>query len=1157
MKIRILGPLEVERDGHHVALGPKQQTLLAILLVNRGEPVSAERIIDSLYGGQPPSTASKTLQVHVSRLRKALGDGGRVHTSAGGYLIVLERDELDIERFEVLAHRGREALAQGDAPLASESLGEALLLWRGPPLADFTYADFAQAEISRLEELRLGALEDRIEADLASGRHAAPVGELEALVREHPLRERLRGQLMLALYRSGRQADALEAYQDARRVLVDELGIDPSKSLRDLQQAILRQDSSLDGPGDTVGATELEIQAGTFVGREAELATLHSGLQSALAGHGRVFLVSGEPGIGKSRLAEELARTARARGARVLVGRAWEAGGAPAYWPWVQSLRSLVSEVGDGDLRASLTIGGAELASLLPEVRERFPDLESPLENDPEAARFRLFEAVSSLLRHAAQSQPILLVLDDLHAADDPSLLMLRFVARELADAHVLVLAAYRDVDPTPTHPLTVAVTELFREPLTQHLSLTGLQKRDVARFIELISGEVPTEELAATIHAETEGNPLFAGEIVRLLASEGGLEAADTRQMTIPQTVRDVIARRLGHLSHECHRTLVLASILGREFRVDALSRVAELPEGDLVDVLDEAIVARVLADSPGVAGQLRFAHVLIRDTLYDGLTTIRRIGLHRRAMHALEQLYGPDPGANLAELAYHAVAGGELAEAMTYARRAGDRALALLAYEEATRLYRTALDALELDSQSEPAVKCDLLLALGDTLSKGGDASEARETFMVAAYVARESGLSEHLARAALGYGGRFPWLRAGTDRRLVPLLEEALRALGDEESELRVRLLARLAGALRDQPSLEPRSSLAREAVAIARRLGDPDTLGYALVSLTTATWGPRIEEVIPYVDEIHELAEETRDLERMFQWGWLQHIVWITLGDTSQVAAVAESHRAVADELKQRSQQWYSAVMRSVLALFRGEYPEAERLAEEARELGERAQSWDAGFSYRATIFALRRDQGRLAEVEDLVREAIDEYSGYRSFRSLALLTQCELGRTEEARVHFDDLATNDFLDLPRDAEWLFNLSVLAEVAVHLGDLRRGRMLYELLLPYAHMNAPFTGEIALGSVSRYLGLLARMLGRPADAAPHFDAALEMNSRAGARPWVARTREDYGRMLLESDDPDERERGARLIELALTTYRELGMLGPLERAGVPDPS
>jgi DNA-binding SARP family transcriptional activator len=1136
-----------------IALGPKLRMLLGILLVTGDGPLPADRIVELLYD-RPGHDAQKALQVHVSRLRKALGESS-VRTEASGYRLASDEIDLDMTRFGELAEVGRRELETGDADAASRTLADALALWRGSALADFAYAEFAQPAIALLEERRLSTFEDRVEAELALGRHAVLVGELEALSREHPVRERLTALLMLALYRSGRQAEALEAYQRARASLVDELGIDPSRTLRDLHQAILRQDPSLEHTQltSTIGTDGV---ASTFVGRESELEALHSGLESARAGEGRVFLVSGEPGIGKSRLAEEVINAARARGMRVLVGRAWEAGGAPAYWPWVQSLRTLVDDVADDDLRTLPGIAATELSGLLPELGERFGGLPEPADHDPEAARFRLFEAVASLVSKMAERQPIVLMLDDLHAADEPSLLMLRFVARELARARVLVLAAYRDVDPTPTHPLTVAVTELLREPLTQQLHLAGLARSDIARFIELLSGEVPTRELVDIIHGETEGNPLFAGEIVRLLTAEGRLDAADAEHLAIPQTVRDVISRRLEHLSEVCKRALVLASILGREFRIDALSLLAELPEDELVEVLDEALGARVLAESPGAIGQLRFAHVLIRDTLYDELTTVRRIGLHRRTMRALEDLYLRDPGPHLAELALHAAAGGEFEQAVAYAQRAGDRALALLAYEEAARLYRTALDALELDPPVKPEARCELLLALGEAQSQGGDSAEARETCLAAAAVARDSGLPQHLARAALVYGGRFPWLRAGTDRRLVPLLEEALSALGDEQSELKVRLLARLAGALRDQPSLEPRSSLAREAVAIARRLDDADTLGYALVSLTTATWGPDVEELIPYVDEIHELAEQTGDLDRTFQWGWLQHIVWITIGDTARVAAVAERHRLVADELKQRSQQWYSTVMRSVVALFRGDYAEAEQLAEEARELGERAQRWDAGFSYLAIMFALRRDQGRLAEVEDPIREAIDEYAGYRSFRSLLPLVQCELGRVDEARARFDELAAGNFLDLPRDAEWLFNLSVLADIAVYLGDRQRAEMLYEQLLPYARMNAPFTGEVALGSVSRYLGKLACLLARRGDAARHFEVALESNAHSEARPWLARTREDYGRMLLESDDPDARERGRELIALALSAYEELGMLGPLERARVLEP-
>jgi DNA-binding SARP family transcriptional activator/class 3 adenylate cyclase/tetratricopeptide (TPR) repeat protein len=247
VEFRLLGALEVDDDGREVALGPKQQSLLAILLLRRGEVVPADQLIDDLYGGRPPRSAVRSLHAHVSRLRKALGDG-RLHTIHGGYVLEVEVESLDLDRMEDLVQRGRQALSAGDAAVASSTLAEALRLWRGAPLAEFRYADWAQPEIARLEEQRLAILEDRIEAELALGHHGGLVGELEALVHEHPLRERLRGQLMVTLYRSGRQAEALDVYQDARRALVDELGIEPGRSLRELEQAVLRQDPGLDLP---------------------------------------------------------------------------------------------------------------------------------------------------------------------------------------------------------------------------------------------------------------------------------------------------------------------------------------------------------------------------------------------------------------------------------------------------------------------------------------------------------------------------------------------------------------------------------------------------------------------------------------------------------------------------------------------------------------------------------------------------------------------------------------------------------------------------------------------------------------------------------------------------------------------------------------------
>jgi predicted ATPase len=360
------------------------------------------------------------------------------------------------------------------------------------------------------------------------------------------------------------------------------------------------------------------------VGRERVLAELVGGLDDAFAGRGRLFLLVGEPGIGKSRLAEELIAHARARGARVLVGRCWEAGGAPAYWPWVQSLRAYVRENDPAALRSQLGAGAAELAQIIPELRRHFPDLPEPRALESEGARFRLFEAASSFLRSATQARPLVLVLDDLHAADEPSLLLLRFVARGLADSRLLVVGAYRDVDPTLQDPLTSALAELVREPQTAQITLPGLTEPDVTEYIELSTGSGPPPGLVQAIHAETEGNPLFVAEVVRLLEAEGRMAQAHAR-LRIPPGVRAVIGQRVRRLSERCRSLLVPASVMGREFRLDALARLSELSRDELLDVLDEAMAERVLGDVPISPGLLRFGHALIRDTLYDELSSVR----------------------------------------------------------------------------------------------------------------------------------------------------------------------------------------------------------------------------------------------------------------------------------------------------------------------------------------------------------------------------------------------------------------------------------------------------------------------------------------------------------------------------------------------------
>jgi DNA-binding SARP family transcriptional activator len=1356
MEFRILGQLEVLDEGRPIALGgSRQRALLALLLVHAGETLSTDRLIDELWGERPPVKAAKTVQMQISRLRKALaGDAG--HGSAGvvvtrerGYQLVLDPDCLDAHRFERLVAEGGSELAAGRPQRAFSALEQALALWRGRPLDDLAYEPFVQREIARLDDLRVAALEQLVDAKLGLGRHAEVVAQLERLIAKYPYRERLRSQLMLALYRCDRQADALQAYQDARRTLVEQLGIEPGERLRELERAILAQDPALVAPamesttadrgdvpspptdlpsgvvtflltdiegssglweadpggmaaaldlhdeliahsmeahggrllkmkgeGDSTvtafrrasdavaaavvvqeafgaaswpgelklrvriavhtgeaherqgdyfgpalnraarlralargGATfvsqataeivhdrlprnvelvdlgrhqlrglsraenvfELrpvaaqaapepaavtvepavarpapEVPRDRFVGRERELRELVAGLDDAVGGHGRLFLLAGEPGIGKSRLAEELMARARARGVRVLVGRCWEAGGAPAYWPWVQSLRGYVRETEPEVLRAQLGPGAADLAQIVPELRERFADLPQPPSLESEQARFRLFDATAEFLRTASSDQPILLVLDDLHAADAPSLLLLQFVTRELGPARMLMLGVYRDVDPVPQAALTEMLAAIVREPVTHRLHLDGLSEREIAQYVELTAAEIASPALVAALHDESEGNPLFVGEIVSLLSLEG-VRAEPTGQvrLALPQTVRDVIGRRLSHLSEECSRVLRLASVLGREFALDALALLAGMSEDQVLDTLDEAMAAKVVSDVPGGAGRLRFAHILIRDTLYEGLAGARRVRLHRKAVEVAEALYGDEPGPRLAELAHHAVAGSDFEKAHRYARRAGDRGLALLAYEEAARLYETALDALDRTCPLDDTSRCQLLLSLGEAEARAGNTPAAKDAFLAAAGLARELGLPRELAQAAAGYGGRIIWGRAADDIRLVPLLEEGLAALGEDRVELRIRLLARLAGALRDDPTRARRDALSREAVQLARRAGNRGALAYALEGRAAVIVAPdTIAECLALSSELCEVAEQIGERERLVQGLCDRIIAHLQLGHIRAAELDLDRADGIAQELRQPAHLWQVSGVRAMLALAAGSMPEAEQLVARALSLGRHTQPRAAIPVYRLQQYALCDFGPSLEQIEPDIRDLVDQYAARPVFRCVLAHLHARLGRTAEAKRAHEKLAQDGFSGLPFDQEWLYGMTLLAETSALLPDADSASALYGLLLPWAGLNAVDQAEGIRGSVARYLGILAATLKRWHEAERHFEDAVAMNAQMGARPWLAHTHTDYARMLLARDHPDDRKRALKLIRYALATYRELGM-------------
>lgn len=898
-----------------------------------------------------------------------------------------------------------------------------------------------------------------------------------------------------------------------------------------------------------------------FVGRDDELNRLEHLWKEAVAGERRVALVAGEPGVGKTRLGAELARKVHDEGATVLVGRCDEDLGVP-FQPFVEALRHLVDHVEASELRQRLGRYAGELERLLPALRERLPDAPPPLRSDPETERYRLFEAVTAWLAASSGHEPVLMILDDLQWAAKPTLQLLRHVARSPEGMRLLILGTYRDTELHHDHPLVELLADLRRQTGIERLSLSGFDQAAVADFMAQAAGHDMDEEglvLVRAIHAETEGNPFFVREILRHLTETEAIVQRDGRWVTslavnelgIPEGVREVVGRRVSRLSSDANRGLRVAAVVGTEFELRVVGAAGGIDEEAMFSAVEEAIAARLVLEVPGPS--YRFTHALVRDTLYDELSAARRVALHRRVAEVIEELHGGALDDHLPALAHHwaqaSAPTADTARAVDYATRAGDRALAQLAHDEAVAYYRQALKLREVAGAPPDGQHCALIIALGEAQRRAGDPAH-RDTLLEAGRLAEQLGDAGLIARAALAnQRGLFSRLGA-VDGERVAALEAALEAVGPSDSTERAQLLAALASELHFAGDERRRVELGREGLAIARRLGDITTLAEALVALWLATLDPAAaSERSQLAGELAQIAERIGDPVLEFYAGLVRFLTGSEQGDMAAADEGLATSTRIADGLGQPLLRWRAAYLRTHRAFVDGRPDDVERRAEEALRLGEAAGQPDAAaFS---DIYLLRMLQDRADEAVELIRPLTEQFPGATAYPAGLAWACAEAGRVEEARAIVARLRGETFGDLPRDYLWSFTLVVLSRACARLGDASGAEELYDLLRPHQAMIV-IGQSVWLGPIAYDLGLLAATLGRYADADAHFTEAVETHLRLGVQGMLAHTRLEWARTLLARGHPPDAERARDLLAQARATARDLG-LGNIEQHAV----
>jgi predicted ATPase/DNA-binding SARP family transcriptional activator len=1180
-RIQLCGRLKADVEGRHVTpdlRGRQGRVLLAYLVLNRGRPVSRDELIAAIWPEAPPADPSAALRTQLSRLRSALGskalagrDAVELHLSANTWI--------DVEAAERAIVAADSALKSADWKDAWAHAHIALNIAGRPFLAGFE-APWVEDVRRELEELHMRAREVIARAGIGLGGSELAGAEraARALIRIAPFRESGYLLLMRALVASGNTAEALRTYDELRNLLAEELGSAPGTEVQALHRRLLgggtddatESESALESssvapplvpPPAAAGATaELPLptwllprRRSPFVGRGDDLERLSEIWEEVGSGVGQIVFLGGDPGVGKTRLATEFAQRAHASGGGVLYGRADEQG-TLAFGPFVEGLRHWAINASAAEVEEGLGANAPVLARLVPEITIRLASSPSP---DVDLGRDRLFDAVTGTLAAISTERPTLLVIDDLHWADAGSLLMLRHIARSPHQARLMVLATYRETEPTDL--LSATLADLGRERLYERLHLAGLSVQEVTELIASIRDRGPEPNLGEAIHAETDGNPFLVEALVDHMADSDtwpratvGSTRAALYESGVPSLVEEAITHRVTELGPAPGQVLELASVIGREFESGLLVEVSDLPGEDVIAALEAAVGAGLLVDVPGTLDRYAFSHALFRQTIYAGVPKARRLALHGTLADGLEQRHGADPR-HVAELARHFRGAGPSAapKALEYGVRAGASALGALAYEEAVEHYSGALAALDASGDQDEQLRCELLIALGDAERRSGDVRASRDTFARAARIARGSGDGDALARAALGFCGH-GWERFGThDQEAAELLQFALEE-DSQPDELRSRVLARLAEVLHFSGDLGRADELSQEALAGAREANDREALAAALIGRWYASFGPDgLEERARITRELIGLAAKPRNRDIEIHARMLEVAVCLELGEFAELDVAISAHAVLADQMKQPAGQLQSKAFQAMRGLMEGRFADVDRLASEVLELGALSQTPNAVQYSAIELYVLRWEQGRLAELEEPVRDLADRFRLVPAWRAMLAFLLAEEDKETEARQVLERLGTGLLADRPRDATWLSELTFASMATIALDDRVRAEALHEVLLPYAGRIVVFGGAGAyLSSTSHWLGALELTLGRHDEAVAHLEEAVAANERAGALPWLARARYDLARALSARGGDADTDRAGQLVAEADRTAEQLGMERLLER-------